>query len=205
MQGYIPLFILIAVSIIIWVYFIIYFRTRNKNILVFFKQLSEKYGFLLDESNRVGSIIYPLLKGVYKNRQIGIGCYFNKEGGKKQVSTYIRVECSNPKNIAFNIIQKLKNSARAGGNIVNMMDSEFDEKFIVSSSTPDYILPIFSFNIKYSLIQVSNLGFKGDLKIEGNLLDYTEPELMLSENSKTRIELIMHILCDLADEIGKIS
>ncbi len=97
----------------------------------------------------------------------------------------------------------MKNNPVSQGSIVNMMDSEFDEKFIVTSSSGESILPIFTFNIKYSLIQVANLGFKGKLKLEGNILDYTEPELMMNENAKTRIELIMHILCDIADEYDK--
>src|SRR5260221_11400209 len=126
MKSYLPLVVLLALSLIIWIYLIIYFKSRNKNIAVYFRQLAEKYGFQLEESNKAGSIIYSLLKGVYKNRQIGIGCYFNKEGKKKQVSTYVRAECSNHNSIAFEVVQRMKNNPVSQGSIVNMMDSEFD-------------------------------------------------------------------------------
>jgi hypothetical protein len=99
--------------------------------------------------------------------------------------------------------RKKNNPAPKEGSIVNMMDTEFDEKFIVTSNSPEYLFQIFTFNIKYSLIQVANLSFRGELKLAGNVLDYTEPGFVLDENSKTRIELIMHILCDIADEFDK--
>lgn len=204
MKSYLPVIALVVISLILWIFLFTFRKSRNKNILLYFKQLAEKYGLLLDESNKIGAVIYPLLKGVYKNRQIGIGCYIKNDSKKKLLTTYVRVECSNQKKISFDIVKKTKNSSLSdGGSIVNMMDSEFDEKFIVTSNSPEYLLPTFTFNIKYSLVQVANLGFKGELKLENNVLDYTEPELMNDENAKTRIELIMHILCDIADEFDK--
>ena len=204
MKSYLPVIALVIISLILWIFLFTIRKSRNKNILTYFKQLAEKYGLFLDESNKIGAVIYPLLKGVYKNRQIGIGCYIKNDGKKKLLTTYVRVECSNHRKISFDIVKKTKNSSLSGGgSIVNMMDSEFDEKFIVTSNSPEYLLPTFTFNIKYSLVQVANLGFNGELKLENNVLDYTEPELMNDENAKTRIELIMHILCDIADELGK--
>lgn len=204
MKSYLPVIALVIISLILWIFLFTIRKSRNKNILTYFKQLAEKYGLLLDESNKIGAVIYPLLEGVYKNRQIGIGCYIKNDGNKKPVTTYVRAECSNHKKISFEIVKKMKNnSLSGGGSIVNMMDSEFDEKFIVTCNFPDFLMQVFTFNIKYSLIQVANLGFNGELKLENNVLDYTEPELMNDENSKTRIELIMHILCDIADEFDK--
>ena len=83
------------------------------------------------------------------------------------------------------------------------MDSEFDDKFAVSSETPDYVISLFTFNVKYSLLQAQNLGLRGELKLQGNKLSYIEPDMIKDESSRTRIELVMHILCDIADELEK--
>src|SRR5438876_2721959 len=167
MKTIIPAIILISLSIILWIIFIVYMKSLNKKIIQYFIQLAEKYHLAIDESNKIGSVIYPVAQGIYKNRKIEIGCNVNNSGAKKSENTYIRVETSNPHKLSLLLARRTKNSTPMNrGNMVNMMDTEFDEKFIVSSSTPQYLFPVFTFNIKYSLLQALHLGMKGGLKLE---------------------------------------
>ena len=83
MKSYLPVIALVIISLILWIFLFTIRKSRNKNILTYFKQLAEKYGLFLDESNKIGAVIYPLLKAVYKNRQIGIGGYIKNDGKKK--------------------------------------------------------------------------------------------------------------------------
>lgn len=196
--------VLIVISIVLWTLIYKNSKSKNKIIKEYFIQLAEKYGLAIDESNKIGAITYPLATGIYKRRQIGIGCYLGADNKQKEAQTYVRVECANRYNMGFHLSRRPKKGAEfSDGSAVNMLDTEFDEKYIVSSSSPNLIFPVFSFNVKYSLVQALNLGLKGELTLENNLLDYTEPRLMNDENSKTRIELILHILCDIADELEK--
>lgn len=204
MKNLVLLVVLIVTSIFLWILIFKNSKSRNKKVKEYFAQLAEKYGLALDESNKIGAITYPLVTGIYKRRQIGIGCLAGGDKNLKEAKTYVRVECSNRHNMSFHLVRKAKNSAIIpDGRAVKMMDSEFDEKYIVASASPDLIFPVFTFNVKYSLLQAIHLGLKGELTLDKNVLDYTEPTLINDENSKTRIELLMHILCDVADELEK--
>jgi len=199
------LIVLIVISILLWILILKSSKSRNKKVREAFAKLAEKYGLGLDESNKIGPITYPLVTGVYKKRQIGIGCLAGSDKNQKDAKTYIRVECSNRNNMSFHLRKRLKNSVLPddGAATVNMTDTEFDEKYLVTSNSPNLIFPVFTFNVKYSLLQALHLGLKGEVTLYKNVLDYTEPRLITDENSQTRIELLMHILCDIADELEK--
>ncbi len=202
MKNTIALVVLIIISVILWILIFMNSKSRNKKVREYFAQLAEKYGFKLDESNKAGKTVYPLLTGIYKGRQVGIGCLTGGEN-QKETKTYVRVECSNRNQMDFHLRRRPKNGVMPSAATVNMMDAEFDEKYYVTSATPNLIFPVFSFNVKYSLLQALHLGLKGDMTLGKNLLDYTESKFISDENSKTRVELIMHILCDIADELEK--
>jgi len=199
------LIVLIVISIFFWILILKSSKSRNKKVREAFAKLAEKYGLGLDESNKIGPITYPLVTGVYKRRQIGIGCLAGADKNGKDSKTYIRVECSNRNNMGFHLRKRLKTSAMApdGSASVSMLDTEFDDKYLVTSASPNMIFPVFTFNVKYSLLQALHLGLKGEVTLNKNVLDYTEPKLITDENSQTRIELLMHILCDIADELEK--
>jgi hypothetical protein len=210
MKSLVPLILFLVVSLIFWIVIYRHLKSLNKKIPEYFKQIAEKYGLALDlhaqagESNKVGNIVFPTAKGLYKNRQLTIGCSI-KGGNKKTPQTYIKVECSNRHNLNFHIEKSGKNHKYLNNSSrVSLMDSEFDDKFIVLSNSPPLIISTFTFNVKYSLLQALHLDFKGELKLENNILNYTEPVLMKNESSKTRIELLLHIMCDIADELEKV-
>jgi hypothetical protein len=204
MKSIIPLIVILVVSLFFWIILYRYLKSLNKKIPEYFKQIAEKYGLTLDLSNKTGNIVYPTSKGLYKNRQLTIGCLL-KDGNKKNPQTYIKVECTNRRNLNFHIEKSHKNHKYFNNSSrVSLMDSEFDDKFIVLSNSPPLIISTFTFNVKYSLLQALHLGLKGELKLENNILDYTEPSLMKNESSKTRIELMLHIMCDIADELEKV-
>ncbi len=210
MNNIVPLIVILAVSLLFWIMLYSYLKSLNKKVPEYFKQIAEKYGLSLDlpaqagESNKAGNLVYPVAKGVYKNRQLTIGCNL-KNGNKKNPQTYINVECANRHNLSFHIQKAQKNNNLSNNsNRVSLMDSEFDDKFIVLSNSSQLIMSAFSFNVKYSLLQALHLGLKGELSLENNILNYTEPALMKNDSSKTRIELLLHIMCDIADELEKV-
>lgn len=71
-------------------------------------------------------------------------------------------------------------------------DNEFDDKFIIQTNSPDRVKKMFDFNTKFKLDQVSRLGFNGLIALEGSRLCYMEPELLASNDSLMRLELVMH-------------
>jgi hypothetical protein len=192
--------ILGALSFLVWVIWFTSARSKGKGLLQNFRVIAEKYSFEIDESSRSGKLVMPVLRGIYKKHQLEIGC---SPGTKNNCSTYTKVECQNNKNISFSLLPKGKTYTPSGSAVMSLMDSEFDDKFAVSSETPDYVISLFTFNVKYSLLQAQDLGLRGELKLQGNKLSYVEPDMIKDESSRTRIELVMHILCDIADELEK--
>ena len=65
MNNIVPLIVILAVSLIFWIMLYSYLKSLNKKVPEYFKQIAEKYGLSLDESNKAGSMVYPVAKGVY--------------------------------------------------------------------------------------------------------------------------------------------
>jgi hypothetical protein len=88
-----------------------------------------------------------------------------------------------------------------GGKAYLINDSEFDSKFIVNTNNGERMFGMLNFSIKYKLLQSLNVGFKGELKLEGNKLSYTENELIKNNINLLRIEILLHLLCEISDEL----
>lgn len=205
MKSIVPAIVLVAISILLWVVYFVAKKSQSKKTPGIFQSIAEKYGLVYDGTNSVGGLIYPVIKGTYKNRHAAIGSLSQSASGNKDPQTYLRIECNNPRGINFLLCAKTKKNQQVqGGNVIQMHDHEFDEKFIVTGNYSELILSVFKFNVKYSLLQVQHLDLKGELKLTDNLLDYTEPGLIKDENSRTRIELMLHIMSDMADEVSKV-
>ena len=194
------IFILIIVAVP-WLAVIIYGTLSNKGILKNYKSLAEKYSFELDSSKKSGLRKHPVVKGTYRNIPVEIGTFINPEG-KKSTATYVNASCSNPTGFEFLIVKRNhSNTVKYGGKDYTVNDTEFDSKFIVNTNNGEKIFSMLNFSIKYKLLQSLNVGFKGELKLEGNKLSYVENELIKNNINLLRIEIILHLLCEISDEI----
>ena len=200
--AYIVVFALIVV--LPWLAVYLYLKFISKNILKNYKLLSEKYGLLLDTSKKAGLTRHPSADGVYRDLPVSIGCFMRGSGRRKYASTFVKTECLNPYGLSFFIIKRTKlNNVLYGREGIETGDSEFSEKFIVSADNPEVMNSLLNFSIKNKLLQIQNLGFKGELKLEYNSLQYVEPELIYRDVNLLRIELMLHLLCEFADELSQ--
>lgn len=193
----------VFVLIVPWLLFIIYILTANKSIVKNFKTFGDKYGFEVDTSKKSGLYRHPVSDGSYRSIPVVIGSFNKEEGRKKYPATYVEADCLNPGNLEFLIVKKTNaNSIKYGSKDFSAGDSEFDEKFIVNTNNTDRMFHLLNFSIKYKLIQSINVGFKGELTLNNNKLRYAEKELIKSKMNLLRIEIMLHLLCEIAEELN---
>jgi hypothetical protein len=194
------IFIIVIVTVP-WLAVIMYGLFSNHGILKNYKSLSDKYKFELDTSKKSGFRKHPVVKGKYRDIPVEIGTFINEEG-KKKTATYVNADCSNTSGFAFIIFKKNHaNTVKYGGKAFSVNDSEFDSKFIVNTNNGEKMFALLNFSIKYKLLQSLNVGYNGEIKLEGNKLIYIENELIKNNINLLRIEIMLHLLCEISDEL----
>ena len=93
------------------------------------------------------------------------------------------------------------NEIKYGAKSFLINDAEFDGKFIVNTNNFEKMFSMLNFSIKYKLLQSLNVGFNGELTLEGNNLSYAENELIKNNINLLRIEILLHLLCEISDEL----
>lgn len=195
-------FALFAAGFAVWIFIFLFLRYSNNKVAGYFKKLAEKYGISIDVNKKIGLAKYPSAEGMYRNFPLFIDCLKTNEGGKRYIHTLIRLICKNPENITFLIARRNRaNSAKYGSYEVKINDTEFDEKYILNTNNPERLLSILDFNVKYKLIQSASLGMHGELKLEGETVLFTEPELVRNDTVMLRTEVMIHVLTDISDSL----
>ncbi len=198
--------IFIAVILVMpWLFVLAYLYITNRNILKNYKSLTNKYGFEVDSTKKSGFFRHPVSRGQYRGIPVEICSFIKENGRKKSPATYISVDCINPNGFDFTIVKKnTANNIAYGGKAFTINDSEFDSKFIVNTNDMKKMFDLLNFSIKYKLIQSVNVGFKGTLQLNGTKLRYEEKELIKSSMNLLRIEILLHLLCEIADELRQV-
>ena len=195
------IFIVIIVTVP-WLAVMIYGSLSSKGVLKSYKSLSDKYGFETDLTKKSGFRKLPVVKGRYRNIPVEIGSFINQGGRKKSAATYIKAACTNPAGLEFIIVKKNRaNEIKYGAKSFLINDAEFDGKFIVNTNNFEKMFSMLNFSIKYKLLQSLNVGFNGELTLEGNNLSYAENELIKNNINLLRIEILLHLLCEISDEL----
>jgi hypothetical protein len=199
-------YIIIVASIVIlpWLAVFLYFRFVNKNILKNYRSLSEKYGLSLDVSKKKGFIRHPFAEGTFGEFPVSIGCFIRGSGRRKYASTFMKIKCSNPHGLSFFIIKRTKlNNVLYGKEVFLTGDTDLDKNYIISTNDPEKMNSLLNFSVKYKLLHIMNLGFKGEIKLNENYLQSIEPELLTRNIDLLRIELMLHLLCEIADALDR--
>ena len=195
------IFIVIIVTVP-WLAVMIYGSLSSKGVLKSYKSLSDKYGFETDLTKKSGFRKLPVVKGRYRNIPVEIGSFINQGGRKKSAATYIKAACTNPSGLEFVIVKKNRaNEIKYGAKSFLINDAEFDGKFIVNTNNFEKMFSMLNFSIKYKLLQSLNVGFNGELTLEGNNLSYAENELIKNNINLLRIEILLHLFCEISDEL----
>jgi len=195
-----PLVILVGASLFLWMLMVVIKNFSGGSVVKNFKKIGETYNANVDYSKKVGSAKYPAAYGSYRNRDIAIESYTNVEG-KNSPNTLIKVKCDNLSNLTLSLKRKNKLSS---GNNVPTGDSEFDDVFVMKTNDPEKAIQILDYTIKFKLLQTANLGYNGEILLEGNNISYSEPGLMKKESSLLRIELLLHVLSDIAEDLAHV-
>jgi hypothetical protein len=193
-------YILIAIIIIPWIIILISAITKKKRIAGFCKQLVQKYSFSTGEPDDKKTKHFPPVSGIYRNRNISIHAK-RKETGKKQIYTLTSVNILNKDNFEFLITKNNKQNRIKFPSAAKTGDAEFDDGFILVSNNHELAQKVLNFNTKFKLQQAADLDFKGEVRLRGNLLEYEEPGFINTPAALMRTELLLHELCDIADEL----
>ncbi|MGA2668520.1 MAG: hypothetical protein ABSF32_06330 [Ignavibacteria bacterium] len=193
-------FIIILMFLIVWLTWFIYQKFIDKQLSKNYGLLSERYGLAVVDSKKIGLIHYPVTEGNVKNYPVQLGTMVNGSGKNGKVFSFVKITCTNTPGLAIQIIKKTPaNKFNYSGNLQYTGDSEFDENYIINFSNAERIVDLLNFSVKYKLLQIANVDFKGKLTLDGNLLSYIEPGLIIDKRDLLRIELILHLLCEIAD------
>lgn len=197
--------ILVVVFLAVVLPFLVFFLRnfiRSRNIKKYYKLLSDKYGLKLGTSSNGELADHTLIEGNFRDLPVEIGSYKKEEANRKIHLTYVKVNCVNPDHFGFVIAKRnMTNEVLYGNKSVSMNDREFDEKFIVSTNDYPRFNSILNFSVKFKLLQILNIGLKGDFILQGNALAYSESGLITRSTDLLRIELILHLLSEIADEL----
>lgn len=195
--------IFIAVILISpWLLMLSYIVIINRNIKKNYKSLANKYSFEVDASKKSGFINYPLSHGQYRGIPVEICSFRNEEGKKKTPATYVSADCTNENSFEFIIVKKNStNNIKYGAKAFTVNDSELDGKFIINTNDTEKMFGLLNFSVKYKLQQSMNVGFKGKLFLTGTKLRYEENELIKGSLNLLRIEILLHLVCEIADEL----
>ena len=195
------LIFIVIILAVPWLAVIIYGFASNQGIMKSYKSLSNKYQFETDFTKKSGFRKLPAVKGRYRNIPVEIGSFINQSGKKSHKATYVKAACSNADELEFVIVKKNhSNEVKFGAKSFLINDTEFDSKFIVNTNNGERMFALLNFSIKYKLLQSLNVGFNGELKLEGNNLSYVENELIKNNINLLRIEIMLHLLCEISDE-----
>lgn len=193
-------YIIILIILVPWFIIFISAAMKKKRIKGFYKQLADKYGFSDAEPQDKKTKYLPLVSGVYRNRNVSIKSE-RVEKGKKLIHTVIRIMIENRDNFEFLIAKNTRQNRLKYPSSAKTGDLEFDESFILHSNNPELANRILNFNTKFKLQQAADLDFNGEVRLNGNVIEYNEPGLINSSASLMRTELLLHELCDIADEL----
>ena len=188
-----PLVLLVGVSLFLWMLLVVLRNFTGGSLVKNYKKIGDTYNTMVDFSNKK----LPSAHGNYRNRDIAIESYANIEK-KNALYTIIKVICSNPTGLMLSLKKKDKLSL---GNYVPTGDSEFDDVFVMKTNDPEKAISILDYTIKFKLLQAANLGYSGELLLDGNTISYNEAGLIRKESSLLRIELMLHVLSDIADDL----
>jgi uncharacterized membrane protein YecN with MAPEG domain len=198
------LILIITILVLPWLLLLAYLLVTNMNILKIYKSLANKYGFEVDSSKKSGFFSLPTARGKYRDVPVEIGSFIKEEGRKKSSATYINVDCLNASGLDFTIVKKNSaNKINYGANAFAISDAEFDRKFIINTNDTKRMFELLNFSIKYKLLQSLNVGFNGVLRLNGNKLEYIEKKLIKNSFNLLRIEILLHLLCEFADELKR--
>jgi hypothetical protein len=154
----------------------------------------------VDFSKKNGFIHYPVSEGKLKTYPVQLGTVIEHDGKKKFASTFVKLTCSNPAGLVFLIVRRTPaNKTLYSRNAGTTGDQEFDEKFIVNSGNSGKMIELLNFSIKYKMLQTANVDFKGAITLDKNILVYTERGSIITKRDLLRIELVLHLLCEIAD------
>lgn len=190
-----PLIVLVGASLFLWMLLVVIKNFAGGSVTKNFKKIGDTYNANVDFSNKK----YPKAHGNYRNRGIAIESYTNTSD-KNSPYTLIKVICNNPSNFSLSLKKKGKTS---GSSSTPTGDSEFDDVFVLKTNDPEKAINILDYTIKFKLLQTANLGYKGELLLDGNTISYNEPGLIKKESGLLRIELLLHVLSDIADDLTK--
>lgn len=197
--------VIIVVFLVVVLPFLVFFLNnfiRSRNIAKYYKMLSDKYGLKLDTSSNGELADYTLIGGNFKDLAVEIRSCKKEEGNRKIPSTYVKVNCVNSDHFGFVIAKRnMTNEVLYSNKSVLMNDKEIDEKFIVNTNDYSRFNSLLNFSVKFKLQQILNIGFKGEFILNGKTLSYTEHGSIIRSIDLLRIELILHLLSEIADEL----
>lgn len=90
MMALIPLAVFVAIA----VFFVVWQKRTNRNIVSQFEKLGKRYGLVVDLSRRVGRTRHPSASGTYQGRRMDVVSYCIRRAG-----TYVRIACENRKGV----------------------------------------------------------------------------------------------------------
>jgi hypothetical protein len=202
MNNPVTIIFIALILVIPWLFVLAYIFITNSTIKKNYKSLADKYSFEIDWSKRSGFFCHPASHGKYRDIPVEICSFIKEDNGKKSPATYINAECNNHGGFEFIIVKKTKaNESAYGGNIFSIGDPEFDSKLIVNTNDSKKMSDLLNFSIKYKLIQLIGVGFKGVLQLNGTTIRYEEKELLQGSMNLLRIEILLHLMCEISDEM----
>lgn len=184
-----------AVLILPWVFIFIYKRFFAKPSNKLYDKLKENYNLVMNYTS--GKDVSA--DGVYRGKKISVATGTN--GKEEGITTEVSVDAENNSAFYFNVVRrKTANNLRFSKSSMTEED-EFDENFIVETNDTERMKKIFDFNSRFKLLQAMHFGMKGEIRLNGNTITYSEKGSIKDDASLMRTELILHEMCDMADAL----
>ena len=146
-----------------------------------------------------------VVEGNYKGKAVKV--FHVRQGAGNNIRMYaaIQVLGRNPIDMTFSIEKKTWAHAftkMIGSKQVMFGEREFDKKFVVKSNHPEVLQLVLSDSIRVGLLNLlEELGFDGEIQLEGNKMIYLEVGMINRTRRRKRYEKLVDLMSCLRDEM----
>ncbi|MEM6724336.1 MAG: hypothetical protein AAF598_09880 [Bacteroidota bacterium] len=150
---------------------------------------------------------FPALQGELNGKTFYLFMYTKGSGKHQKTYTSFRLQTHNPKGYTLKLSKEgffSKVGKRFGMQDIQVGDAEFDPLYIIQGSDVYFAQSVLTNNVKEQMALASSI-FKGTMKVQGDVIEYTELTMMKNREKREMIEQLISIAQALSDSIDQFS
>ncbi|MEM6725627.1 MAG: hypothetical protein AAF598_16415 [Bacteroidota bacterium] len=174
-----------------------------------FSHLSDSMGLEYSESDGKLGLFkkFPALQGTLNGKTFYLFMYTSGSGKQQKTYSSFRLQTSNPAGYTLKLTKEgffSKVGKRFGMQDIQVGDAQFDPLYIIKGSDVYFAQSVLNETVREQMTIASNI-FKGTLKVQGDMIEYTELGMINSRQRREVFEQLISIAQALSESIEQFS